>query len=127
MADVVEQPGEPGQYDRGRLRAHDGYCLLCWAWTISKALSKISFPNQSMGGGVVLAFADVQTDVDIHAFVASVTAAVLWCEGAPVLGEGFDIYCGLDFGKSEHHATVLSPAGERFLDKTLRKDYARLQ
>jgi transposase len=40
--------------------------------------------------------------------------------------QGFDVYCGLDVGKSEHHATALNRAGERLFDKPLPQDEARL-
>ncbi|GAA1123508.1 IS110 family transposase [Arthrobacter flavus] len=41
--------------------------------------------------------------------------------------EHFDVYCGLDVGKSEHHATALTPAGERIFDKPLPQDETRLR
>ncbi|MGP5014779.1 IS110 family transposase [Glutamicibacter ardleyensis] len=41
--------------------------------------------------------------------------------------EHFDVYCGLDVGKSEHHATALTPTGERIFDKPLPQDEARLR
>lgn len=41
--------------------------------------------------------------------------------------EQFDVYCGLDVGKSDHHATALTPAGERVFDKPLPQDEARLR
>ncbi|PVE18416.1 IS110 family transposase [Arthrobacter sp. Bz4] len=41
--------------------------------------------------------------------------------------EQFDVYCGLDVGKSEHHATALTPAGERLIDKPLPQDETRLR
>lgn len=41
--------------------------------------------------------------------------------------ELFDVYCGLDVGKSEHHATALTPAGERLIDKPLPQDETRLR
>lgn len=43
------------------------------------------------------------------------------------MDQGFDVYCGLDVGKSEHHATALSRAGERLFDKPLPQDEARLR
>jgi transposase len=42
------------------------------------------------------------------------------------MDQGFDVYCGLDVGKSEHHATALNRAGERLFDKPLPQDEARL-
>lgn len=33
------------------------------------------------------------------------------------MDEGYDVYCGLDVGKSEHHAAALNAAGERVFDK----------
>lgn len=41
--------------------------------------------------------------------------------------ELFDVYCGLNVGKSEHHATTLTPAGERIFDKALPQDEAPLR
>lgn len=43
------------------------------------------------------------------------------------MDQGFDVYCGLDVGKSEHHATALNRAGERLFDKPLPQDEARLR
>jgi transposase len=43
------------------------------------------------------------------------------------MDQGFDVYCGLDVGKSEHHATALSRAGARLFDKPLPQDEARLR
>ena len=43
------------------------------------------------------------------------------------MDQGFDIFCGLDVGKSEHHATALNPAGERVFDRPLPQDEARLR
>jgi Transposase len=40
------------------------------------------------------------------------------------MGQGFDIFCGLDVGKTEHHATALTAAGERVFDKPLPQDEA---
>jgi hypothetical protein len=35
------------------------------------------------------------------------------------MDEGYEVYCGLDVGKSEHHAAPLNAAGERVFDKPL--------
>ena len=43
------------------------------------------------------------------------------------MDEGFDVYCGLDVGKSDHHATALNRAGERLFDKPLPQDEARMR
>ena len=43
------------------------------------------------------------------------------------MDQGFDVYCGLDVGKSEHHATALNRAGGRLFDKPLPQDEARLR
>lgn len=43
------------------------------------------------------------------------------------MDEGYEIYCGLDVGKSEHHAAALNAAGERVFDKPLPQDEARLR
>lgn len=37
------------------------------------------------------------------------------------------VFCGLDVGKSEHHATALDPAGKRLHDKRLPNTEARLR
>ncbi|RSM75174.1 IS110 family transposase [Actinoplanes sp. ATCC 53533] len=34
----------------------------------------------------------------------------------------YDVYCGVDVGKSEHHACALNPAGKRLHDKPLPND-----
>ncbi len=34
----------------------------------------------------------------------------------------YDVYCGVDVGKSEHHACALNPAGKRLHDKALPND-----
>lgn len=39
---------------------------------------------------------------------------------------GYAVYCGLDVGKSEHHACALDPAGKRLYDKPLPNDEAAL-
>jgi hypothetical protein len=39
---------------------------------------------------------------------------------------GYAVYCGLDVGKSEHHACALDPAGKRLYDKALPNDEAAL-
>jgi len=39
---------------------------------------------------------------------------------------GYAIYCGLDVGKSEHHACALDPAGKKIYDKPLPNDEAAL-
>jgi hypothetical protein len=41
--------------------------------------------------------------------------------------EGYEVYCRLDVGKSEHHAAPLNAAGERVFDKPLPQDEARLR
>jgi hypothetical protein len=38
----------------------------------------------------------------------------------------YAVYCGLDVGKSEHHACALDPAGGRLYDKALPNDQAAL-
>ena len=43
------------------------------------------------------------------------------------MDEGFGVYCGLDVGKSEHHAAALNTAGERVFDKPLPQDEERLR
>lgn len=43
------------------------------------------------------------------------------------MDQGFDVYCGLDVGKTEHHATALDRAGQRLFDKPLPQDEARLR
>ena len=43
------------------------------------------------------------------------------------MDQGFDVYCGLDVGKAEHHATALDCAGQRLFDKPLPQDEARLR
>jgi Transposase len=43
------------------------------------------------------------------------------------MDEGFEIFCGLDVGKSAHHATALTAAGERVFDKPLPQDEAQLR
>lgn len=40
---------------------------------------------------------------------------------------GFDIWCGLDVGKQDHHACALNGAGNRVLDKALPQDQKRLE
>ena len=37
------------------------------------------------------------------------------------------VFCGLDVGKSEHHATALDPAGKRLHDKKLPNTEPRLR
>lgn len=39
---------------------------------------------------------------------------------------GYAIYCGLDVGKSEHHACALDPTGKKIYDKPLPNDEAAL-
>ncbi|MDQ1304344.1 MAG: hypothetical protein QG671_171 [Actinomycetota bacterium] len=39
---------------------------------------------------------------------------------------GYAVYCGVDVGKSEHHACALDPAGKRLHDKPLPNDEAAL-
>ncbi len=39
---------------------------------------------------------------------------------------GYAVYCGLDVGKSEHHACALDPAGRRLHDRPLPNDQAAL-
>lgn len=39
----------------------------------------------------------------------------------------FAVYCGLDVGKSTHHAVALDPDGKRLHDKALPQDEARLR
>jgi hypothetical protein len=43
------------------------------------------------------------------------------------MDEGYEVYCGLDVGKSEHHAAALNAARERVFDKPLPQDEARLR
>lgn len=43
------------------------------------------------------------------------------------MDQGFDVYCGLDVGKAEHHATALDRAGQRLFDKPLPQDEALLR
>ena len=43
------------------------------------------------------------------------------------MDEGYEVYCGLDVGKSEHHAAALNAEGERVFDKPLPQDEARLR
>ncbi|GLB69443.1 IS110 family transposase [Arthrobacter mangrovi] len=43
------------------------------------------------------------------------------------MDQGFDVYCGVDVGKAEHHATALDRAGQRLFDKPLPQDEARLR
>ncbi len=40
---------------------------------------------------------------------------------------GFDIWCGLDVGKQDHHACALDPAGKKVFDKPLPQDQAKLE
>jgi len=40
--------------------------------------------------------------------------------------EPFAVFCGLDVGKSEHHACALDPAGKRLHDKALPNDETAL-
>ncbi|NIF03804.1 IS110 family transposase [Pantoea sp. Acro-805] len=39
---------------------------------------------------------------------------------------GFEVFCGLDVGKSVHHACALDRAGKRLHDKPLPNDEAAL-
>jgi transposase len=41
-------------------------------------------------------------------------------------GRGYGVYCGVDVGKSEHHACALDPAGNRVYDRALPNDEAAL-
>jgi hypothetical protein len=43
------------------------------------------------------------------------------------MDQGFEIFCGLDVGKTEPHATALTAAGERAFDKPLPQDEAQLR
>ncbi|GAA4043750.1 IS110 family transposase [Arthrobacter methylotrophus] len=43
------------------------------------------------------------------------------------MDEEIAVFCGLDVGKSEHHATALDRSGERIFDKPLPQDEARLR
>ena len=43
------------------------------------------------------------------------------------MDEGYEVYCGLDVGKSEHHAAAVNAAGERVFDKPLPQDEVRLR
>lgn len=40
---------------------------------------------------------------------------------------GYAVYCGLDVGKSEHHAVALTPDGDRLHDHTLGNDETELR
>ena len=40
---------------------------------------------------------------------------------------GFDIWCGLDVGKQDHHACALDAAGRKVFDKPLPQDQKRLE
>ncbi|WP_409482884.1 IS110 family transposase [Arsenicicoccus dermatophilus] len=40
---------------------------------------------------------------------------------------GYDIWCGLDVGKQDHHACALDCAGNKVFDKALPQDQARLE
>ena len=40
---------------------------------------------------------------------------------------GFDIWCGLDVGKQDHHACALDAAGKRIFDKPLPQDQGKLE
>ena len=42
-------------------------------------------------------------------------------------GELFDVYCGVDVGKGEHHAVGLGRDGRRLFDKPLPNDEAKLR
>jgi hypothetical protein len=48
-------------------------------------------------------------------------------QGSASVDEGFDVYCGLDVAKSEHHATALGRAGQRLFGKPLPQDEAKLR
>ena len=39
---------------------------------------------------------------------------------------GYAVYCGLDVGKSEHHACALDPGGKRLYDRALPNDQGAL-
>lgn len=39
---------------------------------------------------------------------------------------GYAVFCGLDVGKSEHHACALDPGGQRLHDRALPNDEAAL-
>jgi transposase len=39
---------------------------------------------------------------------------------------GYDVFCGVDVGKSDHHACALDPSGKRVHDKALPNDEAAL-
>lgn len=41
--------------------------------------------------------------------------------------EDIAVFCGLDVGKGEHHATALSPVGKRLFDKALPNDEGRVR
>ncbi len=41
------------------------------------------------------------------------------------MDKGYDVYCGLDVGKSEHHAVALNAAGESDLYPGKSKTDAR--
>lgn len=43
------------------------------------------------------------------------------------MDERYEVFCGLDVGKFEHHAAALNAAGERVFDKPLSQDEARLR
>jgi transposase len=45
---------------------------------------------------------------------------------AGAAGHGFEVFCGLDVGKSVHHACALDRAGKRLHDKALPNDEAAL-
>lgn len=40
--------------------------------------------------------------------------------------DGYAVYCGVDVGKSEHHACALDPTGKRLYDRPLPNDQAAL-
>ena len=42
-------------------------------------------------------------------------------------GTGYGIFCGLDVGKSSHHAVALDPGGARLHDAELPQDEQRLR
>lgn len=44
-----------------------------------------------------------------------------------ILSDHIDAFCGLDVGKSSHHATALNRRGERLCDLPLPEDEVRLQ
>jgi transposase len=47
--------------------------------------------------------------------------------GASMNQTGYAVFCGLDVGKSTHHAVALDPAGARLHDAELPQDEARLR